>query len=144
MKRLLVFAFTFISFASFSQTESEKVKDIKRLIIVSGTANTTKAGMEAMASSMKEKADQNGLPPGFWDEFMKEINYDELAALFIPIYDKNYTHEEIKYMITFYESPAGKKMVEKTPAILAESMAAGREWGQKLGAKVYEKMTKKN
>ncbi|RYU95059.1 DUF2059 domain-containing protein [Emticicia agri] len=144
MKHLLIFVFTLVSFVSFSQTNDEKLKDIKRLLIVSGTANNAKAGVESMAQSMKDKADQNGLPEGFWDEFLKSINYDEVAELYVPIYDKNYTHQEIKDMIAFFESPTGKKMVEKTPAIIAESSNIGREWGQKLGMKVYEKMTKKN
>ncbi|MBA4850014.1 DUF2059 domain-containing protein [Emticicia sp. BO119] len=144
MKSLLICLFLLISFVGYSQLDSPKIKDIKRLLIVSGAANAAKAGVESMANSMKAQSDQNNLPEGFWDEFIKAINYDELAAMYIPIYDKHYSHQEIIDMIKFYESPTGKKMVEKTPLIVAESMEAGREWGGKLGEKVYEKMTKKN
>jgi uncharacterized protein len=143
MKKILIFTFTLIPYISFSQTDSTKVKDIKRLLIVSGSANSAKVGIEGMINSMKGSSNQNGLPDGFWDEFLKEVNYDELSEIYIPLYDKSYTHQEIIDMINFYESPTGKKMLEKMPSILLESMNLGREWGQKLGAKVYEKMKKK-
>lgn len=142
MKQVLTLAFAIISFMSFSQTDSSKIKDIKHLIVISGSADNAKMGVEAMITSMKSQPNQNGLPEGFWDEFLKEIDYNELVSIFIPVYEKNYTHPEIIELIKFYESPTGKKMVEKTPSIMTESMILGREWGQKLGAKVYEKMKK--
>ncbi|GAB3507597.1 hypothetical protein GCM10027442_12870 [Emticicia fontis] len=129
---------------SFSQTNDQKINDIKRLLIASGSTSTAKASLEAMAKTMKNNGDKNGLPEGFWDEFIKEVNYDELTALYIPIYDKNYSHQEILDMLNFFEGPTGKKMVEKMPLIIEESMNMGRQYGEKLGVKVYEKMTKKN
>jgi hypothetical protein len=42
----------------------------------------------------------------------------------IKIYDKHFTHDEIKELITFYESPVGKKMLEKTPEITKDLMDA--------------------
>jgi hypothetical protein len=38
------------------------------------------------------------------------------------IYDKTYTHEEIKDINRFYESPTGKKMLAKMPELMNESM----------------------
>jgi hypothetical protein len=38
----------------------------------------------------------------------------------IPLYDKHFTHEEVKDLITFFESSTGKKMLEKTPELTAE------------------------
>ena len=95
MKQLLILAFTLISFIGFGQTDNAKIKDIKRLLTVSGAASAAKAGVEGMAASMKARAEQNSLPEGFWDEFLKSINYEEVAELYVPIYDKNYSHQEI-------------------------------------------------
>jgi hypothetical protein len=144
MKKVFFFSFMLISFMGFGQSDSSKIKDIKRLLLASGSTSAAKASLEAMANTIREKTDQNGLPAGFWDEFIKEVNYEELSALYIPIYDKNYSHKEIIDMLNFFESATGKKMVEKMPVIIAESMNLGKEYGEKLGAKVYEKLTKKN
>jgi len=39
-----------------------------------------------------------------------------------------------------YETPAGKRLVEKLPIVMQESMKAGEIWGQELGEKVVNKM----
>ena len=54
--------------------------------------------------------------------------YDKLAT----IYMEEYSKEDIKAMIAFYESPVGKKINEKSGVILEKSQAAGQEWGQGL------------
>ena len=60
--------------------------------------------------------------------------------MIIPIYEKHFTHEELKQLIAFYESPIGKKLIKVQPQIMMESMAAGEEWGKKLVQKAMEKL----
>jgi len=43
-------------------------------------------------------------------------------------------------MIAFYESEIGKKMVEKTPIIMQQSMQIGQQWGMEMGAKIAMRM----
>lgn len=40
----------------------------------------------------------------------------------LPLYDKHFTHQEIKDLIWFYESPTGKKILEKSPELTQEIM----------------------
>jgi hypothetical protein len=49
------------------------------------------------------------------------------------VYNKYYTHDEIKQLITFYKSPLGKRLVEVTPLLTQETMVIGQKWGEKLG-----------
>jgi uncharacterized protein len=42
----------------------------------------------------------------------------------VTIYDKHFTHPEIKDIIIFYETPTGQKMLKETPAITKEMMDA--------------------
>jgi hypothetical protein len=39
-----------------------------------------------------------------------------------PIYHEHFTHEEIRELITFYESPIGRKLAQEQPAISVELM----------------------
>ena len=64
---------------------------------------------------------------------------DEMIELVVPIYDKYLTHDEIKIIITFYETPVGKKMIAVLPQIMQESMAAGQQWGKEIGERVVER-----
>lgn len=45
-----------------------------------------------------------------------------------PVYEKHLTEADLNEVIKFYNSPVGKKLAGKTPAITQESMAAGQTW----------------
>jgi hypothetical protein len=52
----------------------------------------------------------------------KEIPLDKIIEeVYFPIYDKYFSTEELADIVKFYETPAGKKMVELGPKILQES-----------------------
>ena len=46
----------------------------------------------------------------------------------IPIYDRHYSHNEIRALIKFYESPLGKKMASTRPEITKEGIVVAEEW----------------
>jgi hypothetical protein len=46
----------------------------------------------------------------------------------IPIYDRHYTHNEIRGLIKFYESPLGKKMASVRPEITKEGIVVAEQW----------------
>jgi hypothetical protein len=57
----------------------------------------------------------------------KELN-DSIAG----IYASNFTPDELRDLITFYQSRTGRKLVAKLPLTTAESNAAGRAWGERV------------
>jgi hypothetical protein len=60
--------------------------------------------------------------------------------MILPIYDKHFTHQEIRQLITFYESPLGRKISTTLPEIQQESVDAGRAWGEKLGDRMHQQL----
>lgn len=50
----------------------------------------------------------------------------EVEQATIPIYTKHFTVDEIKQLTALYQSPLGKKMLEKMPLILSDSMEMGQ------------------
>jgi hypothetical protein len=50
----------------------------------------------------------------------------DLAA----IWSRHFTHDEIVGLVTFYETPLGRKVVDNLPAITQEGAQAGMAWGQ--------------
>lgn len=121
--------------------DSQKVKDIKQLLKITGSVDLSLGAMDQIIESIKKI--QPDIPQEFWDEFRKEVKGDDLIDMIVPIYDKYYSAQDIKDLITFYNSPLGQKVSKSLPAISQESMAAGQAWGQKLGEKVVEKMKAK-
>ena len=64
-----------------------------------------------------------------------EIN-DEVARL----YATNFTEQELKDTLAFYQSPAGKKMLTTEPTIIESSMGFAGNWANKLSEEVVAKM----
>lgn len=54
----------------------------------------------------------------------------------IEIYARYYSPEDVKALISFYKTPAGKKLAAVGPKAAVESMQVGQKWGQELGTKI--------
>ena len=117
---------------------SEKANDIRRMLDLTGSGQLGVQVMEQMLPQFRKMMPK--VPQKFWDDFMKEVNADELVDLVVPFYDKRLTHDEVKQVIKFYESPVGKKLTAAIPEISAESMEAGRRWGMEIGQRVQRKL----
>ncbi|WP_168210320.1 DUF2059 domain-containing protein [Persicimonas caeni] len=121
--------------------ESAKRKDIRKLLEITGSAELGLQVVDQMIAQFKMSAPN--VPSEFWDEFRKDINKDGLVEIIVPIYDKHLTHDEIKALIKFFESPAGKSYVKKLPIITRESQMAGQKWGREIAQKVQKRLQEK-
>ena len=64
-----------------------------------------------------------------------ELN-DEVAKL----YATNFSEQELKDILAFYQSPAGKKMLNVQPKVIDSSMGFAQNWANKLSDEVIAKM----
>jgi len=118
--------------------ETEFRQDIRKLMVLTGAGDLGTQVMKQMIDMFKQT--YVGVPDEFWDRFLEQAGGDELVELVIPIYERHLTHEDVKGLIAFYESPLGRKLVSKQPLIMEESMLVGQEWGAKLGQDVMSKL----
>lgn len=65
-------------------------------------------------------------------DFMDEMN---------AIYAKYFSHEDIRQMIAFYETPAGRKAIEVMPELMSESMQVTMRWFAKINPVIQERVT---
>jgi hypothetical protein len=118
--------------------ETQKQKDIRKLLRITGSGELGTQVMAQMIGNMKKAMPQ--VPEKFWGDFMKEVHTDELVDLIVPVYDRNLSQGDITELIRFYESPTGKKFVSVLPKITQESMGVGEKWGRELAMKVMAKL----
>lgn len=146
MKRiltLLVFAgsFAFLGCATTSSPEppsATKEEDIRTLLRLTDAENL---GMQ-MANGLIEpfKALAPEVPEEYWEELFSKANMGQMIDQIVPIYDRHLTHQEIRDLIVFYQTPSGKALVEKMPQIMQESFQVGQAWGAKLGQELYQQL----
>ena len=145
--------FTYISLFLFllpitilAQTEEDQSfkKDVKRLFESNGSKELYLASLPQIISTFKNM--RTDIPDKIWDELEKEMSgesINELMDMLIPVYQNHFSHEEIKELISFYESPIGKKLAVKMPEITKESMNVGQQWGMQIGIKLGKKLEEK-
>jgi uncharacterized protein len=64
----------------------------------------------------------------------------ELVDESARIYASHFTEGELQQILTFYQSPLGRKMVAEEPKALDESMANAGNWGDKLSEEIIDRM----
>ncbi|HRG19024.1 MAG TPA: DUF2059 domain-containing protein [Flavobacterium lutivivi] len=114
MKKIILTAvFAFATYSGFAQDETLK-KDVLKVIELSGSGGQMAAAKKQLLG-MIPKEKQAAFIIEF-DALMPKI-YDASAK----VYMEEFTKEDIKAMLAFYESPVGKKMAEKSEVIATKS-----------------------
>ncbi len=89
------------------------------------------------------KSSETEVPQEVWEELeaeFKATTLQELVELLVPVYHRHLPERDLDAIISFFQSPAGQILAEKTPIITEESMIIGREWGKDIGLKVKEQL----
>lgn len=90
------------------------------------------AGMKQALAGQTLNADQQKILDDMRTKmvarFRAEMSWSTFEPMLIDIYRKSFTDPEVKGMLEFYKSPAGKAVISKMPAVLQSSMhmAQGR------------------
>ncbi|ASK31842.1 hypothetical protein CEY12_17785 [Chryseobacterium sp. T16E-39] len=135
MKKAVIVCALFLGISTFSQVKESKIKE---LIIL--TEVDKLASQEVKQNIGKYQKAYPGASNKFWEEFLKEMSPEKFADLYAPIYSEYYTESEIDDLIKFYNTSAGKKMMEVTPLILKEGMKAGEKMGKETVSKLMKKI----
>lgn len=83
------------------------------------------------------------VPVEVWQKARREMRSGDMLELIIPIYAKHFGREDIRDLISFYKSPAGKKFIDKQEILMKESMAIGMAWGQEVSKKIESELKSK-
>ena len=76
-------------------------------------------------------------------EGKKEAKPQELLDLLVPVYQKHFSASEVRALLAFYQSPAGRKLALETPKIATESMQVGQQWGEQIGQRIGERIAQR-
>src|ERR1700690_466514 len=66
--------------------------------------------------------------------------FAELSDEVSRLYATNFTEPELKAILVFYQSPAGKKLLAQQPTVVDASMKFAQDWANKLSDQVIAQM----
>jgi len=104
---------------SLKKIEKDKKELINRLLIANGARDSMMGFFTKMVATLS-KEDR--------EKVKDVIVVDKLIEAIIPVYDRHFSAHELRSMINFYSSPAGKKTVKRMPVVLDEAMQAAMEY----------------
>jgi uncharacterized protein len=64
----------------------------------------------------------------------------ELTNEVATLYATSFTDDELKAVLSFYQSPVGKKLLERQPQVVESSMRFAQTWANKLSDEVVGRM----
>jgi len=91
-----------------------------------------------MQTNFMWSKDLNEVAADMEKEYEPRVN--ELMDDAARIYASHFTEQELKQLLTLYQSPLGQKIVEEEPKALEESMAEAGAWADVFSHDVIEKM----
>jgi len=99
------------SVVSYAQKSYQQ--DAIKYFEINGTEQQYSIAIDQMFDLLKSQYSSQDIPESLWKELEdgKANSLTMIKSLLVSAYRSNFTHEDIKTLIKFYESDAGKQMV---------------------------------
>lgn len=131
MKKLLLI-FVFVLSANLVSAQDDAFRnDVKKLIEMTGSTSQIEVAKKQVVGM---------IPADKQKEFLKEFD-ESLKPVFKTMEDfyiENYTHQEVKEIIKFYETPVGKKITANAGALTEASLQSIQEWSMSLQSMIMK------
>ncbi|MCK5778530.1 MAG: DUF2059 domain-containing protein [Rhodospirillales bacterium] len=132
-------------------TDVERQKAIIELMELTNSTQMIKQIGASVAEQMKATIRQqkpeisDKVIEVFAEEVRRGFNEESgvLLAHSAQLYEKHFTHDDIKQMIAFYKTPIGQKTLKVLPQIVGESMRIGQQWAEQVAPKVIGRATQR-
>ena len=153
--RLMIAAFALVAMlfaagpspAQAPAPSSEAMAAARELVIAMKATEQFKAIFPVLMQGLKPSIVQNrpavekdfdAILPIILDTANAGMN--DLVDATAAVYAITFTPAELRDITAFYKTPTGQKIVEKTPALAQQSMAAGQAWGRSMATDLQAKM----
>ena len=137
--KTVVFLMVLSLFCSFANADEVSHRAAaEELLLLTNVEKMLKPMWEQMETMMEQQFVQMGSPEElrpvlnrYTSKMVKimeeELGWAKMKKDYIDIYVKTYTEGEIRAILEFYKSPAGKKFIEKMPQLMQESIAISQK-----------------
>ena len=133
-KRVALFTSGLMLAASWAGAQdSSKEAKIERLLALTNAEATVNQMFDQMKNMMASQVQPGATPEQqaqaqqiqgkILDLVKSRMNWDTMRPAYVKIYSETFSDEEIDGMLAFYQSPAGRAMLEKMPLLLPKVMA---------------------
>lgn len=94
---------------------STKKADLVLLMKHLGIGSTNSEATHKQIQAARKDPKLANLPAGYWADLEKAANPQAFEQLLLPIFDKAYTHDEVRQLLRLMANPEFKLFMEKNP-----------------------------
>jgi uncharacterized protein len=130
----------------------QKQADIRRLLEVSGGASGGRLMSQTLTrqviASLRQK--RPDIPAQTLVVVERELTAvmkqtldgpNGLLERMVPLYGNTFSHQEIRDMLAFYESPTGRKAAAALPGLMREGQKIGEDLAKEIGPDLKRRLT---
>ena len=107
-----------------------------QILEITKAEQSMQTGLQSMVEPIVGGMRQSGMPEAAAQEvkqaindwFTKEMKWADIKPKIADVYVQQFTEAELKELIAFYQSPTGKKALEKLPMVTRMSSAISSEY----------------
>jgi uncharacterized protein len=114
--------------------DPEKEKLIRDLLTKTREVEMAEERIFQGVAAMKQV--MPNVPEKYWDEYRKRIRGEELRNRLIAIYASHFSTDDVKALLAFFATPAGKKWTAERVPMLRDSMEVAQEITRHAAAEV--------
>jgi hypothetical protein len=120
-----------------------------KLIDMTNGKETMRAGFDTVMNGVIQNMQDHGLPQAGVDEikaaiaswYDKEINFDDIRPKLVEVYIKNFTEDDLKTIVAFYETPVGQKTIKSLPVVMRSAAALTQDYMKSKVSTLNEELT---
>lgn len=119
MKIIIVFLIILLSVHTISSQNNSDSLGYRLLEIVNSKENYERITAMMLLEKEKDYGENSELLRQFFQDYFA---WDSLKAEIVEIYSREFSQSEIQELISFYETPIGKKLILKEPLLTAKML----------------------
>ena len=139
MKKTILLLFSLLLISACATNNSASLSDDNKMLKINENASPKRKLVLELLNLFhaKEQSQQvlnsmiESMPLDVRDSLRSAFDSDEMIELIIPVYEKYLTEDDLREVIKFYKTPAGKKLLEAQPKIMQDSIIVMKVYAQK-------------
>ena len=131
-----------------AQQAPNKRADIERLLELTQAQVLSQQLSQSMSAQMVNivRASNPNVPEEMLTALSQSVdsvieeNLPSLLQELVGIYEKHYSHDDVRALLEFYSTAVGRRVIEAQPAISQESAIIGQSWGMSLRPQIQQRI----
>jgi len=107
-----------------------------KLIDMTNGKDTMRAGFDAVINNVIDNMQQHGMPQAGVDElkaavdkwYNSQIKFDDVRPKMVDAYLKDFSEDDLKQILAFYQSPVGQKALKNMPEVMREGAIVEQDY----------------